>query len=211
MDIQTADFLKSSTQKSQFPILDLAEYAFIGRSNVGKSSLINLLTRRKNLAKTSSSPGKTQLINHFLINSQWYLTDLPGYGYAKISKEKKKDFQKKITDYILYRKNLTCLFTLIDSRLPPQNIDLTFIQWLGENRIPFCIVFTKTDKIGPTQCQKNIEHYRETLLKSWEEIPPYFKTSEHTRQGRTEILNYIDGLNQEYCAAKILLNSHPTN
>ncbi|XCI75037.1 MAG: ribosome biogenesis GTP-binding protein YihA/YsxC [Flavobacteriales bacterium] len=211
MDIQTAEFVKSSTQKSQFPNLDLAEYAFIGRSNVGKSSLINLLTSRKNLAKISSSPGKTQLINHFIINSQWYLTDLPGYGYAKVSKEKKKDFQKKITDYILYRKNLICLFALIDSRIPPQNIDITFIQWLGENRIPFCIIFTKIDKLSPAQYQKNIDHYREALLKSWEEIPLYFKTSVHTRQGRTDILNYIDGLNQEYCAAKMLLKSHPIN
>lgn len=198
MDIRTAKFVKSSAERSQYPRSDLAEYAFIGRSNVGKSSLINLLTGKKNLAKISSSPGKTQLINHFLINDQWRLTDLPGYGYAKVSKEKKKDFQKRITEYIIYRKNMVCLFTVIDSRLPPQPIDLEFMRWLGEKQIPFCIVFTKIDKLSQTQCEKKINSYKKILLKDWKEIPQYFKTSAQNKYGKEKILNYIEGLNQKY-------------
>lgn len=198
MDIQIAEFVKSSAERSEYPPSDLSEYALIGRSNVGKSSLINLLTGKKNLAKVSSSPGKTKLINHFLINNQWRLTDLPGYGYTKVSKEKKKDFQKRITEYIFYRKNVVCLFILIDSFLPPQPIDLKFMQWLGEKQIPFCIVFTKIDKLSQTQCEKNIDSYEEVLLKDWEEIPQYFRTSAQNKYGREEILNYIETLNQEY-------------
>ncbi|XOD67804.1 MAG: ribosome biogenesis GTP-binding protein YihA/YsxC [Flavobacteriales bacterium Tduv] len=206
MDIQKAEFVKSSSERSQYPQPNLSEYAFIGRSNVGKSSLINLLTGKKNLAKISSSPGKTQLINHFLINDQWRLTDLPGYGYAKVSKEKKKDFQKRITEYILYRKNMVCVFTLIDSRLPPQSIDLKFMQWLGEKKITFCIVFTKIDKLSQAQCEKNIDSYKEVLFKDWEKIPQYFKTSAQNKYGREKILNYIESLNQEYHSH---LGTHP--
>lgn len=202
MHIQTAEFVKSSARRSQYPRANFAEYAFIGRSNVGKSSLINLLTGKKKLAKISSSPGKTQLINHFLINNQWHLTDLPGYGYAKVSKDKKKEFQKCITDYILYRENLVCLFILIDSRLSPQAIDLAFMRWLRKNRIPFCIVFTKTDKLSQPQCQKNIDHYKEVLFKEWREIPQYFKTSTQNKHGKTEILDCINNFNQEYYLAK---------
>lgn len=198
MNIQSANFIGSSAKKSQFPISDLPEYAFIGRSNVGKSSLINVLTNRKQIAKTSSAPGKTRLINHFLINEQWYLADLPGYGYAKVSKKERENFQKLISDYIDYRENLVCLFVLIDSRLSAQRIDLDFLKDLGKKQIPFCIVFTKIDKLSAQNCKENIKLYNVTLLKYWQELPRYFKSSASSKEGRIEILTYIEQLNREW-------------
>lgn len=173
----------------------MPEYAFVGRSNVGKSSLINMLLERKQIAKTSQTPGKTQLINHFLINGNWYLVDLPGYGFAKISKSKRSDFSKIIKDYSEYRKNLVCLFVLVDSRHKPQKNDLLFIEWLGEKQIPFSIVFTKTDKLAKLTREKNIEEYKKVLLTDWETLPGIFITSSETSLGREDILNYIEKLN----------------
>ncbi len=197
MDIFSSKFIISNTSVSKCPKGDLPEYAFIGRSNVGKSSLINRLTRRKDLAMTSSKPGKTMLINHFLINENWYLVDLPGYGYAKRNKKGQSQIEKIINQYILDREQLTNLFLLIDSRLEPQKIDIEFVKWLGENEIPFSIVFTKIDKSKKSQQQKNIHLWTETLKQYWEELPPYFVTSSVTGEGRDEVLNYIDQINNQ--------------
>lgn len=191
MVIKTADFVKSSGKWQDCPEPNLPEYAFIGRSNVGKSSLINAMMNRKDLAKTSQTPGKTQLINHFLVNENWYLTDLPGYGYARVSKSMRKDFEKLITNYILNRKNLVNLFVLIDSRLSPQKIDVEFIEWCGENGIPFSIVFTKSDKLKPNIAITNVESYKTELLKTWEDLPEIYLTSAEKKIGGDEILKFI--------------------
>ena len=196
MEIKQATFVVSNTQVAKCPTHKLPEYAFIGRSNVGKSSLINMLTNHKGLAKTSSKPGKTQLINHFLINKEWYLVDLPGYGYAKVSKQSKKTFQQFITDYFKKRRELVCAFVLVDIRHEPQKIDLEFMQWLGENAIPFAIVFTKADKLTEKQIQEHVTSYREILLQQWEEMPPYFITSSENRLGKEDLLSYIETINQ---------------
>ncbi|MDC0916892.1 ribosome biogenesis GTP-binding protein YihA/YsxC [Flavobacteriaceae bacterium] len=199
MDIKSAQFVISNTDLEKCPKGSLPEYAFIGRSNVGKSSLINSLCNKKNLAKTSSRPGKTQLINHFLINEKWHLVDLPGYGYARVSKSQKKVFQSFITSYFEKRKQLINAFLLIDIRHEPQPIDLKFMEWLGENQIPFTIVFTKADKLKPKAQDRNIAHYKQEMLASaWEELPPIFVTSSLHRTGGEEILKYIDLLNTEY-------------
>lgn len=199
MDIKSAQFVISNTDLEKCPKGSLPEYAFIGRSNVGKSSLINSLCNKKNLAKTSSRPGKTQLINHFLINEKWHLVDLPGYGYARVSKSQKKVFQSFITSYFEKRKQLINAFLLIDIRHEPQPIDLKFMEWLGENQIPFSIVFTKADKLKPKAQDRNITHYKQEMLAStWEELPPIFVTSSLHRTGGEEILKYIDLLNTEY-------------
>lgn len=192
MPIKTATFFISSQKISQCPKPSLPEYAFIGRSNVGKSSLINMLCDVKDLAKTSSTPGKTRLINHFLINSSWYLVDLPGYGYAKLSKSVKEKWQKMIEDFLNYRENLMSIFVLVDSRHEPQKIDLQFIEWLGNSQLPFSIVFTKTDKISPGQLAKNISIYKTELGKQWEELPPFFYTSAKDTMGKEEIIKYIE-------------------
>ena len=196
MEIKQATFVVSNTQVAKCPTHKLPEYAFIGRSNVGKSSLINMLTNHKGLAKTSSKPGKTQLINHFLINKEWYLVDLPGYGYAKVSKQSKKTFQQFITDYFKKRRELVCAFVLVDIRHEPQKIDLEFMQWLGENAIPFAIVFTKADKVTEKQIQEHVASYSEILLQQWEEMPPYFITSSENRLGKEDLLSYIETINQ---------------
>jgi GTP-binding protein len=196
MIIKTARFVISSTGVGECLKTDFPEYAFIGRSNVGKSSLINMLTNRTNLARTSSTPGKTRLINHFIINGEWYLVDLPGYGYAKIQHKQRTEFQIIITDYIRNRKNLTCLFVLLDSRLEPQQIDLHFISWLGKSGVPFALIFTKTDKISAGQFSKNKEIYESVLMETWEELPPVFKTSVPKKLGRVEILSFIDRINR---------------
>ncbi len=195
MKINLAEFVISNTDVSKCPQDRLPEYAFIGRSNVGKSSLINALTDQKDLAKTSAKPGKTQLINHFLINKNWFLVDLPGYGYAKVSREKRDTFQKFITDYFLKREQLLCTFVLIDSRLEPQKIDLEFLNFLGYNEIPFCIVFTKSDKLGSTTLQKNIKLYESKLLEQWETMPTCFISSAMTKTGKEEILDFIHKVN----------------
>jgi len=195
MKINSAKFVISNTDVDKCPNEPYPEYAFIGRSNVGKSSLINMLTGHKNLAKTSGKPGKTQLINHFLINDNWYLVDLPGYGYAKVSKDKRKTFQKFIKDYFNKRMQLACTFVLIDSRHEPQKIDLEFMEFLGENGIPFCIVFTKTDKLGKTGLEKNLAHYKKVMLESWEEMPTTFLTSSVDSSGKKEILSFIGQVN----------------
>ena len=197
MDIKTAVFSISNTDVRKCPAGHFPEYAFIGRSNVGKSSLINMLTGRRDLAKTSSKPGKTLLINHFWINGEWYLVDLPGYGYATASKSMRDKLKRIIESYILFREQLTNLFVLIDCRLPPQRIDLDFIQWLGESHVPFSIVFTKKDKLSNARFNENIEAYKQTLLETWEELPPMFFTSSEKREGRDELLDYIDHINQE--------------
>lgn len=186
----------SNSQVAKCPKEPLPEYAFIGRSNVGKSSLINMLTNQKNLAKTSARPGKTQLINHFKINDQWFLVDLPGYGYARVSKTTKKTFQKFITNYFEQRKQLVCAFVLVDIRHEPQKIDLEFMQWLGENAVPFAIVFTKADKLKPLAIERNIATYQEILLKSWEAMPPYFITSAENYLGKEELVGYIEDINK---------------
>ena len=196
MKITSAEFIVSNSDVSKCPNNSFPEYAFIGRSNVGKSSLINMLTSRKKLAKTSGRPGKTQLINHFLINKNWYLVDLPGYGYAKVSKSAKKIFQKFITDYFNKRKQLVSAFVLVDIRHEPQPIDLDFMQWLGENLIPFSIIFTKADKLKPKAIERQIEHYKNVLLESWEEIPNYFITSSTKGIGQEEVLEYIESINK---------------
>jgi len=195
MKIKIAEFVISNTDVLKCPKDDLPEYAFIGRSNVGKSSLINMLTNHKSLAKISGTPGKTQLINHFLINKNWFLVDLPGYGYAKVSKDKRKTFQKFIKDYFFKRKQLVCTFVLVDSRHEPQKIDLDFMQFLGENEIPFCIVFTKSDKLNKSTLPKNIKNYKKILLNTWEELPPYFISSSTNKLGRKEILEFINNVN----------------
>ena len=195
MIIKSAEFIVSNSDYSKCPQDGKPEYAFIGRSNVGKSSLINMLTNRKGLAMTSSTPGKTMLINHFLINEQWYLVDLPGYGYARRGKEGREKIREIIEDYVLEREQLMNLFVLVDSRHEPQIIDLEFMEWLGENGIPFSIVFTKGDKQGPSRLQQNIDIYKEKLLESWEELPPVFITSSEKKQGRDELLSYIGSIN----------------
>lgn len=192
MNITSATFRCSSQKLSQCPADNRHEFAFIGRSNVGKSSLINMLTDSPSLAKVSSTPGKTKLINHFLINGNWYLVDLPGYGYARVSKSERREFSKLILDYVLEREQMHFLFVLVDSRLEPQKIDLDFINLLGEHGIPFGIVFTKCDKLSSNQAESNIARYRRTLLQSWEELPPMFRTSSEKRQGREAILDFID-------------------
>ena len=195
MDIVKSEFLMSNSTVAKCPAPDKHEYAFIGRSNVGKSSLINMLTNNKKLAKTANKPGKTQLINHFSINDSWYMVDLPGYGYAKISGTIRKEFQKMISDYILKRENLICLFVLIDSRLAPQKIDLEFMEWLGENGVPFVMIFTKVDKLSTSQRLKCMKDYHEELLKKWESTPLSFMTSAEKHLGREEVLGYLDELN----------------
>lgn len=194
MTIKSAEYTISSARVQQCPAGDLPEFAFIGRSNVGKSSLINMLTGRSNLAKTSATPGKTVLINHFLINSQWYLVDLPGYGYAKRGMQQRDELQRMISSYILQRDQMMNLFLLIDSRHEPQRIDLEFIEWLGENGIPFSIVFTKADKLSKGKLAANVKYYLSELSKQWEELPPYFITSSETKLGRDEVLDYIDSI-----------------
>jgi len=196
--IKSAKFLISNTSVDKCPNPDKPEYAFIGRSNVGKSSLINMLCNNKFLAKTSSTPGKTQLINHFNINDTWYLVDLPGYGYAKIPKEKRVQFDKMITEYIHNRENLMCLFVLIDSRHEPQKIDLDFINMLGNEDVSFSIIFTKSDKSGKEKLKSQIENYKNRLLEDWEELPPIFITSAEKKEGRDEILDYIDEINKTF-------------
>ena len=185
----------SNSQVSKCPKELLPEYAFIGRSNVGKSSLINMLTNQKKLANTSARPGKTQLINHFKIDNTWFLVDLPGYGYARVSKSTKKVFQQFITQYFEQRTQLVCAFVLVDIRHEPQKIDLAFMQWLGEHNIPFAIVFTKADKLKPLMIERNIKSYQDILLKSWEEFPPYFITSAENRAGKEELTTYIEQIN----------------
>jgi len=195
MKIKTAEFVISNTDYRICPAPKMPEYAFIGRSNVGKSSLINAMVNIKNLAKTSGKPGKTQLINHFLINKGWYLVDLPGYGFAKISKAKRAEFHDMISEYLLNRINLMCLFVLIDSRHKPQEIDQEFMQWLAEKGIPFVMVFTKSDKLGKTALSNNIGAYKLEMLKKWEDLPEIFITSAEKRQGLSEISAYIEHLN----------------
>ena len=195
MEVKSARFIISNTDVRKCPQDGKPEYAFIGRSNVGKSSLINMLTRQNKLAMTSATPGKTLLINHFLVNDAWYLVDLPGYGYAKRGKAQQEKLKDIISDYILGRSQMTLLFLLIDSRHSPQKIDLEFIEWLGENGVPFAIVFTKADKLTRSQLHANIEGYKASLLEQWEELPPVFVTSSEHVTGRAELLNYIDEIN----------------
>lgn len=195
MLIKSAEFVVSNQDVAKCPNTQIPEYAFIGRSNVGKSSLINMLTNRKNLAKTSGKPGKTQLINHFIINKNWFLVDLPGYGYAKVSKSTKKVFQKFITAYFENRKQLVSAFVLVDIRHEPQPIDLEFMQWLGEHAIPFSIIFTKADKLKPKAIERNIDAYKAVLLETWEEVPNYFVTSSSKGIGKDDLLEYIGAIN----------------
>jgi GTP-binding protein len=198
MQINSAVFEISNTDVSKCPKNRIPEYAFIGRSNVGKSSLINMLTNNKKLAKTSGTPGKTQLINHFKINDNWFLVDLPGYGYARVSKKQRRGFQKFIKDYFLKREQLICTFVLIDSRHNPQKIDLDFMGFLGENQIPFCIVFTKADKLTPTVLKRNLAVYKEKLLEdSWDIFPNYFVTSATSKEGKDQVLDFIQGVNED--------------
>jgi len=192
MKIKSAEFIISNTDYRKCPQDGKPEYAFIGRSNVGKSSLINMLTNRKGLAMTSSTPGKTLLINHFLINDEWYLVDLPGYGYARRGKEGREKLKELIEDYILEREAMTMLFVLVDSRHEPQEIDLEFMEWLGENGVPFAIVFTKTDKLGSGKVKMNVDIYKKKLYETWEELPPMFITSSEKADGREELLSYIE-------------------
>ena len=200
MKIKTAEFVISNTDYKMCPAPKMAEYAFIGRSNVGKSSLINALVNQKNLAKISGRPGKTQLINHFIINKEWYLVDLPGFGFAKISKSKRAEFHDMISEYLMNRDNLMCLFVLIDSRHKPQSIDQEFMQWLAEKEIPFVMVFTKTDKLGKISLAKNIGTYKVEMLKSWEELPQIFITSAEKKTGTKEITTFIENLNSQFKA-----------
>ncbi|WP_289762468.1 ribosome biogenesis GTP-binding protein YihA/YsxC [uncultured Duncaniella sp.] len=196
MIINSARFVISNAVVGKCPKDSRHEYAFIGRSNVGKSSLINMLTGNKGLAKTSSTPGKTLLINHFLVNDEWYIVDLPGYGFALRGKSQREALEKMIKGYILNRKEMTNLFVLIDSRHKPMKIDLEFFDWLGENGVPFSIVFTKLDKMGSQVGKRNVEEYCKILLETWEELPPVFLTSSETRRGRDELLDYIEQLNR---------------
>lgn len=197
MEIKSAEFVISNTDVQKCPDGTRPEYAFIGRSNVGKSSLINMLTARKRLAMTSQKPGKTQLINHFIINDDWYLVDLPGYGYAQRGKENRENLRRIIESYILRRPQLTCLFVLLDCRHAPQKIDLEFMEWLGENEVPFAIIFTKTDKISKGRLQENLDAYRQKMIETWEELPPILTSSSENRNGREEILHYIDEINRQ--------------
>ena len=200
MIIKTAEFIVSNSDVEKCPKDRLPEYAFIGRSNVGKSSLINMLMQRRHLAKTSGRPGKTQLINHFLINKNWFLVDLPGYGYARVSKSSKKVFQKFITEYFSKREQMILAFVLVDCRHEPQPIDLEFMEWMGENQIPFSIIFTKQDKLKPNALKRNVEIYKEKMLETWEEMPQYFVTSSTDNTGRDEVLNYIDQITTNFNA-----------
>ena len=195
MEIKTAEFTLSAPTVGMCPQDTKPEYAFIGRSNVGKSSLINMLTNNKKLAKTSATPGKTLLINHFIINKEWYLVDLPGYGYAKRSKKEIDKLDQMIRGYILQREQLVNVFVLVDVRLEPQKIDLEFIEWLGVSSVPFAIIFTKADKLTPNKARQAVEAYKKTLLETWEELPPIFLTSAEKREGRDEVLQYIDDIN----------------
>ncbi|MCE8177805.1 GTP-binding protein YsxC [Porphyromonas gingivalis SJD12] len=197
MEIKKAAFVISNTDVRKCPDTRLPEYAFIGRSNVGKSSLINMLTGQKGLAMTSQKPGKTQLINHFIIDDSWYLVDLPGYGYARLGASNRESLRRIIETYILCREQLSSLFVLIDCRHEPQKIDLEFLQWLGENGIPFSIVFTKADKLSFSRLKENTEVYKQKLLETWEELPPVFITSSEKKTGKEELLDYIDSINQE--------------
>ncbi len=197
MIINSAEFVISNVDYKKCPVSELPEYAFIGRSNVGKSSLINMLTGKKDLAKTSSKPGKTLLINHFIINEQWHLVDLPGYGYAKASKTMRDKLKGIIEGYVLFRQQLTNLFVLVDSRLAPQQIDLEFMEWLGEQEVPFSIVFTKGDKQSTSQLNANVMAYKKKLIETWETLPPIFVTSAEKGFGKDDILNYIESINQE--------------
>ena len=201
MKITSAEFVISNSDVDKCPANRLPEYAFIGRSNVGKSSLINMLMQRKSLAKTSGRPGKTQLINHFLINKNWYLVDLPGYGYARVSKSAKKVFQKFITKYFEKREQLVLAFVLIDCRHEAQPVDLEFMHWMGEQQVPFAIVFTKADKLKPNAIQRNVEAYQLKMLETWEEMPLHFVTSASKSTGRDELLNYISSINEEISAS----------
>ncbi|MDE5842866.1 MAG: ribosome biogenesis GTP-binding protein YihA/YsxC [Muribaculaceae bacterium] len=202
MEIKNAKFEISNADVRKCPDTDVPEYAFIGRSNVGKSSLINMLTRSR-LAKTSQTPGKTLLINHFNINNgQWYLVDLPGYGYAARGKEQREAIRRIIEDYIIYREQMACLFVLIDVRHSPQKIDMEFIQWLGENGVPFALVFTKADKLGPNASQTMVDNYCKELKKQWEELPPVFLTSSEKPRGREDILDYIESINARIAEQK---------
>ena len=196
MEIKKAEFTLSAPMVSMCPKDNKPEYAFIGRSNVGKSSLINMLTNRKGLAKTSATPGKTLLINHFIINDDWYLVDLPGYGFAKRSKKELQKLEQMISGYILQREQLVNVFLLVDVRLEAQKIDLEFIQWLGDSSVPFTIVFTKADKLSATKVNQNVEAYKKVLSETWEELPPIFVTSSDKKQGRDEVLDYIEEINQ---------------
>ena len=196
MNITRAEFVMSNTDVKKCPEANKPEYAFIGRSNVGKSSLINMLTNQKSLAKTSGKPGKTQLINHFLINKEWYLVDLPGYGFAKVAKSTRQRFSKLIFNYIENRSNLVNLFVLVDARHESQAKDAEFMEWLGVNGIPFSIIFTKADKLTKRKLEENVKAYEEEMLKTWEEMPPYFISSSSTRQGKEEILSYIEKTNK---------------
>ncbi len=202
MKIKTAEFVISNTKLSLCPEADRAEYAFIGRSNVGKSSLINYITNHKKLAKTSQTPGKTQLINHFMINDEFYFVDLPGYGYARTSKKNKLKWEAFISEYILQRETLLNLFVLIDSRLPAQQIDLDFMEWLGVKGVPFSIVFTKTDKLTSSKLNKNLLAYKKEMLKYWEEMPISFATSSASKAGKENLLNYIGSINEGYAKKK---------
>lgn len=205
MVIRSAKFITSSPTFESCPKTTLPEFAFIGRSNVGKSSLINMITGIKTLAKVSQTPGKTQIINHFLINERWYLVDLPGYGYAKVSKTSRKIFSDMITSYIQNRENLYCLFVLVDSRLEPQEIDIKFINWLGQNQVPFALIFTKTDKINTPTLQNNIAAYKRELLNYWDELPKIFNSSAVTRTGRESIIDYIEEVNKK---SKVILQDN---
>lgn len=196
MEINSAEFIISNTNVEKCPAGNLPEYAFIGRSNVGKSSLINMLTKNSKLAMTSSTPGKTLLINHFLINKKWYLVDLPGYGYAQRGKTAIEKIRKIIEDYVLERQQMTNLFVLIDIRLEPQKIDLEFLEWLGENAVPFSIIFTKADKLTVGKQKNNVNKFLDKLKESWEELPPYFVSSAEKKLGRKEILDYIESINK---------------
>ncbi|MEO9513342.1 MAG: ribosome biogenesis GTP-binding protein YihA/YsxC [Flavobacteriaceae bacterium] len=199
MKITSAEFVMSNSNVAKCPNEPLPEYAFIGRSNVGKSSLINMLMERKSLAKTSGRPGKTQLINHFKVNENWFLVDLPGYGYARVSKKDKKVFQKYITEYFEKREQLVSAFVLVDIRHDPQPVDLEFMEWLGTNGVPFAIIFTKADKLKPAVVKRQAQAYLQKLLDGvWEEAPPHFVTSSTNRAGRVELLNYIDAINKEH-------------
>ena len=197
MNITKAEFLMSNTRIDRLPNDNIPEYAFIGRSNVGKSSLINMLVQRRGLAKTSSVPGKTVAINHFIVNDAWYLVDLPGYGYAQHSKKQRDAWRIMINQYITQRRNLVTTFVLVDSRIEPQNNDLGFMEWLGENQVPFCIVFTKADKVSKAELEKNVEAFKSRLLEEWEELPPIFITSSEKKMGRDEVLDYIAQQNSE--------------
>ena len=203
MNIRTAEFVISNTKQDRLPAANMPEYAFIGRSNVGKSSLINMLCNKKGLAKTSQNPGKTQVINHFIINDKWYLVDLPGYGFAKTARTNRAAWEKMIKTYLESRENLQCVMALIDSRLSPQKNDIEFINWLGSKGIPFSIVFTKADKQSKLKTQANVELFTTHLLQTWEELPAYFVTSAEEQTGKYDLLNYIESINSQYVAQSI--------